>query len=57
MMEIDEAFLHMIVHAGEFVLILVALLMSSAALKRPKFTIKGIVKEINSLQLGTGSKD
>ena len=58
-MEIGELgeFIHMCLHAGEFVLIIVALLIGNSALKRPKFNVKQIVKDINSMQLGTGSKD
>ena len=54
---IDESFIHMCLHAGELALLIVALLMAKVALKRPKFNIKQIVKDINSMQLGTGSKD
>ncbi len=54
---LDQDFMHMCLHAGELVLLMVALLTVNVALKRPKFNIKQIVKDINSMQLGTGSKD
>jgi len=52
-----EEGMHLIVHAGHLFLTIVTLLMVRVALKRPKFNIKQIVKDINSMQLGTGSKD
>ena len=54
---LDQDFMHMCLHAGELVLLMLALLMVNVALKRPKFTIEGIVKKINSMQLVTGSKE
>lgn len=50
-------FLHMILHAATVFLTIVGILMAKTALKRPKFNVKQIVKDINSMQLGTGSKD
>ncbi len=35
----------------------ISIYLSLMALKRPKFNVKAIVKEINSMQLGTGSKE
>lgn len=49
--------LHLLMHVGTFFLVIVALQMAKVALKRPKFNVKQIVKDINSMQLGTGSKD
>ena len=43
--------LHQLLHVFEGGMILVLLGMVSVALKRPKFTIEGIVKKLNDLQL------
>ena len=50
----DGVLVHQLLHVAEIGLILLTLSISLAALKRPKFTIEGIVKKLNDLQLKRG---
>ena len=47
----DGILAHQLLHVSEIGLLLISIAIASAALKRPKFTIEGIVKKLNDLQL------
>lgn len=51
MENIDGVMIHQLLHLFEVGGILIAISLAITALKRPKFTIKGIVKDLNDLQL------